>query len=184
MTMAQQVLVAEVGMIRTARWENWPLKTRLDWAFPVSEAECREVTANVSRNGANAIMVEGTPEAMTNRALIANLIGAAGLPAIHTIPKFVDAGHLMAYSIDVAALNKRAANNIDAILRRSIKTRSSSFPSTSRPRRRLASTSRQRSTLSALFGSTGSCGDFRFRCKSGPRKFYDRRGIQFYCLFA
>jgi hypothetical protein len=29
------------------------------------------VTANVSRNGANAIMVEGTPEAMTNRALIA-----------------------------------------------------------------------------------------------------------------
>jgi hypothetical protein len=59
---------------------------RLDWALPVSEAEYREVTANVSRNGANAIIVEGTPEAMTNRALIANLIGAARLPAIHTEP--------------------------------------------------------------------------------------------------
>ena len=44
------------------------------------------MTANVSRNGANAIIVEGTPEARTNRALIANLIGAARLPAIHTEP--------------------------------------------------------------------------------------------------
>jgi putative ABC transport system substrate-binding protein len=70
------------------------------------------VTANVSRNGANAIMIEGTPEAMTNRALIANLIGAARLPAIYTIPEFADAGHLMAYSLDVAELNKGAANNI------------------------------------------------------------------------
>jgi hypothetical protein len=59
---------------------------RLDWALPVSEAEYREVTANVWRNGANAIIVEGTAEAMTNRALIANLIGAARLPAIHTEP--------------------------------------------------------------------------------------------------
>jgi len=50
------------------------------------------VTANVSRNGADAIMIEGTPEAMTNRVLIANLIGAARLPAIYTIPEFVDAG--------------------------------------------------------------------------------------------
>jgi hypothetical protein len=89
-------------------------KKRLDWTPPVSEAEYREVTANVSRNGANATMVEGMPEAMTNQASIANLIGAAGLPAIHTIPKFVDAGHLMAHSIDVAELNKRAANAIDA----------------------------------------------------------------------
>ena len=67
------------------------------------------MTANVSRNGANAIMVDGTPEAMTNRALIANLIGAARLPAIYTIPEFVDAGHLMACSFDVAHQSAMAA---------------------------------------------------------------------------
>jgi hypothetical protein len=129
MTMAQQVLVAEVGMIRTSKMGKlaYKNKTRLGSSCPVSEAEYREVTANVSRNGANAIMAEGTPEAMRNRAPIANLIRAAGLPASHTIPKFVDAGRLMAYSIDVVELEKCAANNIDAILRRSIKSRSSSF---------------------------------------------------------
>jgi hypothetical protein len=26
--------------------------------------------------------------------------------------------------------------------------------------------------------------NFRFQCTSGPRKFHDRRGTQFYCLFA
>jgi hypothetical protein len=88
MTMAQQVLAAEVGMIRTSKMEKLAYKneTRLGSSCQRSEAEYREVTANVSRNGANAIIVEGTPEARTNRALIANLIGAARLPAIHTEP--------------------------------------------------------------------------------------------------
>jgi hypothetical protein len=88
MTMAQQVLVAGVGMIGTSKMEKLAYKneTRLGSSCQRSEAEYREVTANVSRNGANAIIVEGTPEARTNRALIANLIGAARLPAIHTEP--------------------------------------------------------------------------------------------------
>lgn len=86
--MAQQVLAAEVGMIRTSKMGKLAYKneTRLGSSCQQSEAEYREVTANVSRNGANAIIVEGTPEARTNRALIANLIGAARLPAIHTEP--------------------------------------------------------------------------------------------------
>ena len=88
MTMAQQVLVARVGMIGTSKMEKLAYKneTRLGSSCQRSEAEYREVTANVSRNGANAIIVEGTLEAMTNRTLIANLIGAARLPAIHTEP--------------------------------------------------------------------------------------------------
>jgi hypothetical protein len=142
---------------------------------PVSEAEHREVTANVSRNGANAIMVEGTPEAMTNRALITNLIGAERLPAIYTIPEFVDAGHLMACSFDVAELNKRAANNIDAILRRAIRTRSSSFPSTSRPRRRLASTSRRRSWPASTMSSNEAYRMSPFGALSGRRCFANVR---------
>src|SRR5258708_1910098 len=100
-------------MIRTGNMRKLTYKNeRLDSSCQRSRVSRSD--REVSRNGANATMVEGTPEAMTNRALIADLIGAAGLPAIHRIPKFVDAGHLMAYSIDVAELNKRAANTIDA----------------------------------------------------------------------
>ena len=84
---------------------------------PSSEAAYRDTIAQASRDGANAIMVGENPDAMTNRAMIARLIGAAAIPAMYTFPEFVEAGGLMAYSIDLAELNKRAANNIDAILR-------------------------------------------------------------------
>ena len=49
--------------------------------------------------------------------LIAKLVGDAKLPAIFTYPEPVEAGGLMAYSFDLIELHKRAANNIDAILR-------------------------------------------------------------------
>jgi putative ABC transport system substrate-binding protein len=62
-------------------------------------------------------MIGGTPDAMTNHSLIANLIGAAKLPAMYPFSEFVDAGGLMAYSFDLVDLNKRAASDIDAILR-------------------------------------------------------------------
>jgi putative ABC transport system substrate-binding protein len=45
------------------------------------------------------------------------LIGAARLPAIYPFPEFVEAGGLMAYSFDFAELIRRAASDIDAILR-------------------------------------------------------------------
>jgi putative ABC transport system substrate-binding protein len=69
------------------------------------------------RNGANSILVSANPDTMTNRALIAGLIGTASIPAIYALPEFVDAGGLMAYSFDLVELNKRVANDIDAILR-------------------------------------------------------------------
>jgi ABC transporter substrate binding protein len=57
------------------------------------------------------------PDVMRNRALIPNLIGAAKLPAIYPFFELVEAGGLMAYAFDLVELNKRAANDIDAILR-------------------------------------------------------------------
>jgi len=68
-------------------------------------------------DGANAIMVGDNPDTMANRALIAHLIGAAGIPAMYSLPEFVDEGGLIAYSFDLVELNKRVANDIDAILR-------------------------------------------------------------------
>lgn len=84
---------------------------------PTSEAAYRDAVAQVARNGANAVLVGDSPDAMLNRRLIAGLIGAAGVPAIYPFPDFVDAGGLIAYSYDLVELNKRVANNIDAILR-------------------------------------------------------------------
>jgi len=85
--------------------------------LPTSEAAYRNAVADVARNGANAIMVGDSPDAMTNRSLIATLIGEARIPAIYPLSELVDAGGLMAYSYDLTELNKRVANDIDAILR-------------------------------------------------------------------
>jgi putative ABC transport system substrate-binding protein len=85
--------------------------------LPTSEAAYGEAIAKSSREGANVIMIGDTPDAMTNHSLIANLIGAAKLPAMYPFSEFVDAGGLIAYSFDLVELNKRVANDIDAILR-------------------------------------------------------------------
>src|SRR6266478_4000425 len=85
--------------------------------LPSTEAAYRDAVAQASRDGANAIMVGDNPDTMANRALITNLIGAAGIPAMYALPEFVDAGGLIAYSFDLVELNKRVANDIDAILR-------------------------------------------------------------------
>jgi ABC-type uncharacterized transport system, periplasmic component len=84
---------------------------------PSSEAAYRDTIAQASRDAVNAIMVGENPDAMTNRAMIARLVGAAAIPAMYAFLESAEAGGLMAYSIDLAELNKRAANNIDAILR-------------------------------------------------------------------
>ena len=85
--------------------------------FGASEADYRAAIESISRDGANAVMVLPSPETFQNNTLIAKLLGDANLPAIFSFPESVEAGGLMAYSFDLIELNKRVANNIDAILR-------------------------------------------------------------------
>jgi len=85
--------------------------------FPASEADYRSAVAQASRDGADAIMIGDTPDVMRNRSLIPELIGAAKLPAIYPFFELVEADGLMAYAFDLVELNKRVANDIDAILR-------------------------------------------------------------------
>jgi putative ABC transport system substrate-binding protein len=85
--------------------------------LPTGEAVYRDAIAQASRDGANAFMVDDNPDTMANRALIANLIATAAMPAIYPFAEFVEAGGLMAYSYDLVELNKRVASNIDGILR-------------------------------------------------------------------
>ena len=85
--------------------------------FGTSEADYRAAVESISRDGANAVMVLDSPQVLQNSTLIAKLLGDAKLPAIFTFTESVEAGGLMAYSFDLIELHKRAANNIDAILR-------------------------------------------------------------------
>jgi putative tryptophan/tyrosine transport system substrate-binding protein len=85
--------------------------------FPAGETVFRDAIAEASRQGANAIMVVDSPDIAPNRALIVDLVAAARLPAIYGLFELVEAGGLMAYSFDLVDLSKRAAQNIDAILR-------------------------------------------------------------------
>jgi putative ABC transport system substrate-binding protein len=82
-----------------------------------SEAGYRAAVESISRDGANAVMVVDSPEIFQNTSLIAKLLRDAKLPSIFTFSESVEAGGLMAYSFDLIELYKRAANNIDAILR-------------------------------------------------------------------
>jgi putative tryptophan/tyrosine transport system substrate-binding protein len=85
--------------------------------FGASETDYRAAVESISRDGANAVMVVPSPDTFQNSTLIAKLLGDAKLPAIFSFTESVEAGGLMAYSFDLIELNKRTANNIDAILR-------------------------------------------------------------------
>jgi putative tryptophan/tyrosine transport system substrate-binding protein len=81
------------------------------------EKDWRAAVESLSRDGANAVMVVDSPETFQNSTLIAKLLSDANLPSIFGFAESVEAGGLMAYSYDLIELHKRAANNIDAILR-------------------------------------------------------------------
>ena len=84
---------------------------------PTSDATYRAAISRAPLDGANAIMVGDGPDVMTNRRLITELIGQSGLPAIYPFRELVELGGLIGYAFDLVELNKRVANDIDAILR-------------------------------------------------------------------
>ena len=72
---------------------------------------------SAAHDGANAIMVVDSADVFRNSALLARLVGEYKLPSMFTFFEPAEAGGLMAYSFDLVELYKRAANNIDAILK-------------------------------------------------------------------
>jgi putative ABC transport system substrate-binding protein len=85
--------------------------------LPGSATTYRNAIAEASRNGADAIMMLDSPDALTNRASIAESLADARIPAIHAFSEAVDAGGLIAYSFDLKELIRRMAGDVDAILR-------------------------------------------------------------------
>ena len=85
--------------------------------FGASEADYRSAIESAAHDGANAIMVVDSADVFRNSTLIARLVGEFRLPSMFTFFEPVEAGGLMAYSFDLIELYKRAANDIDAILK-------------------------------------------------------------------
>jgi len=85
--------------------------------YPATEGDYRQAILAAHRQGADAIMVADSPEALQYRAAIVSVLAEARLPAIHTFPESVVTGGLIAYSFDLKELNRQAAKDIDAILK-------------------------------------------------------------------
>jgi putative tryptophan/tyrosine transport system substrate-binding protein len=71
----------------------------------------------VSKNGSDAVFVDGSSEHITKRQLISEFAAEYRLPAIYPLRSFVEAGGLMAYGVDLTELFRHAARTIDKILK-------------------------------------------------------------------
>ena len=90
---------------------NYPVQT------PGSAVTYRDAVKRASHDGANAIMVVDSPDALANRTAIAEALADVRIPAIHAFTETVEAGGLIAYAFDLRELVKRMAGDVDAILR-------------------------------------------------------------------
>ena len=82
-----------------------------------NEAEYQRVFKSMEQDRADGLMVSDEPEHSTHRATIVELAAKGRIPAIYPLRDFVEAGGLMAYSIDLVDIWRRGANLIDKILR-------------------------------------------------------------------
>jgi putative ABC transport system substrate-binding protein len=91
------------------------LKAVLLGAF--NEAEYQRVFRSMEQDRADALMVSDEAEHAPNTATIVELAAKGRIPTVYPFREFVEAGGLMAYSIDQAEIYRRLANLIDKILR-------------------------------------------------------------------
>jgi putative tryptophan/tyrosine transport system substrate-binding protein len=70
-----------------------------------------------AKREAQALLVLPDPVTTTNRKEITGLAAKYRLPALYTVPDFMDSGGLMAYGVDSAVWFRRAADYVDKILK-------------------------------------------------------------------
>ena len=87
----------------------------LDTTF--NDAEYQRVFTSMEQDRADALMVSEEAEHIANRATIVELAAKGRIPTIYPIREFVEAGGLMAYSIELADIYRRLANLTDKILK-------------------------------------------------------------------
>jgi putative tryptophan/tyrosine transport system substrate-binding protein len=84
---------------------------------PVDEGEYRRVFAALAQDGAQGIMITDEEENYVQLKLIVELAEKTRLPAIYPFKRFVEAGGLMSYGVDVPDNGRRLANVVDQILK-------------------------------------------------------------------
>ncbi len=84
---------------------------------PVQASEYRRAFAEISQVKADGLLVDGSGENLTNRRLIVELCERASLPAIYPYREYAETGGLMAYAVDLVSQGRRAAAQVDEILK-------------------------------------------------------------------
>jgi putative ABC transport system substrate-binding protein len=79
-------------------------------------AEIERVFAAMEQQRPDAVLVSGEGDLYAHRQLIAELAQKNRLPAMCPYRDYVDAGGLMAYTVDLAELLRRMANDVHQIL--------------------------------------------------------------------
>jgi ABC-type uncharacterized transport system substrate-binding protein len=103
------------AMREAAKRAGIPLTAGLMDAF--NEAEYRRALSTLKQHLVDAIMVSDEGEHITNRVLLVELIAKSSLPAIYPYRELVQAGGLMAYSVDFVDAHRRVAGQITEILK-------------------------------------------------------------------
>jgi putative ABC transport system substrate-binding protein len=78
--------------------------------------EIERVFAEMAPHRPDAILITGEGDLYANRQLIAELAQKYGLPTMSPYRDYVDAGGLMAYTVDLAELLRRMARDVHQIL--------------------------------------------------------------------
>jgi putative ABC transport system substrate-binding protein len=79
-------------------------------------AEIERVFAEMAQQRPDAVLISGEGDLYANRQLIAELTRKHRLPAMCPYRDYVDAGGLMAYTVDLAELLRHMADDVDKIL--------------------------------------------------------------------
>ncbi len=82
-----------------------------------SEEDYRRFFLATSKDGADALLIDGSAEHITKQQLIVELAGTFRLPTIYPYRTFVDGGGLMAYGTYTGEVFRQSARSIDQILR-------------------------------------------------------------------
>jgi len=107
----------EKDMLKGAEVAAQALGVRLQFVEVRGPADFDRAFSDMTRARAGALTVLTSNMFVTERRRLVDLAAKNRLPAVYPYREFVDAGGLMAYGSDLADLFRRAATNVDKILK-------------------------------------------------------------------
>ncbi|KPK04142.1 MAG: hypothetical protein AMJ64_14310 [Betaproteobacteria bacterium SG8_39] len=108
---------AAVRFVNQLRTAAQSLNVSLDVHHAANPPELDAALAAIGRSRAQALIVNPSPFAVTQRRKLVQFAASKRLPAMYFFERFVEAGGLMSYGPNVASVYRRAASHVDKILR-------------------------------------------------------------------